>query len=270
MKESGISLLILLAFVIGSVLMYSKIENHFVFYPQRDLEAMPQAFGLGHKEVFFDSEGKRLHGWYFPPPKNRPVILLCHGNAGNISIWLENVAGILRMGLGVFIFDYRGFGKSEGRPSEKGIYADGLAAYDYLVQKEEIPPQEIVAFGQSLGGAVALEIAAKREVRSLILEGTFTSLRDMARTMPLFSLIAPLLPLHYDNIGKIERVRAPVLVLHGTEDEIVPFSMGKELFERANEPKHFYPIQSAGHNDTSVVGGWAYYQRLARFAKEGR
>jgi uncharacterized protein len=231
---------------------------------------MPQAFGLAHEDVFFDSGGRRLNGWYFPPPQKGPVILLCHGNAGNISIWLENVSGILRTGLGVFIFDYRGYGKSEGSPSEKGIYADGLAAYDYLTQVESIPAEAIVPLGRSLGGAVALEIATKRKVRSVVLECTFTSLRDMARNMPLFSLIAPLMPLHYDNLGKIEKLRAPVLILHGMEDEIVPFSMGQELFARANEPKFFHPIRSAGHNDTYVVGGWAYYQRLALFAKETR
>jgi uncharacterized protein len=269
-KETWISLLILFALLATVVLMYSKIENQFMFYPQRNLDHMPQAFGLEHMDLFFDSEGRRLHGWYFPPPQNGPVILFCHGNAGNISHRLENVAGLLRMGLGVFIFDYRGYGRSEGKPSEKGVYADGLAAYDRLIHKEGVSPEAIVAFGRSMGGAVALEIAIHRRVRAVILESTFTSLRDMARNMSLFSLIAPLLPAHYDNLGKIEQVRAPVLIFHGTEDEIVPFSMGKDLFARANEPKFFHPVQSAGHNDTFMVGGWAYYQRFTQFAKETR
>jgi uncharacterized protein len=269
-KETGVSLLVLFALVGSFVLMYSRIENHFVFYPQRSLDYMPRDFGLEHRDVFFEADGKRLHGWYFPPPRNGPVILFCHGNGGNISHRLENVAGLLRMGLGVFIFDYRGYGRSEGKPSEKGIYADGLAAYDTLIDKERISPDAVVAFGHSLGGAVALEVALKRKVRAVIIESAFTSLREMARNMGLFSLIAPLLPAHYDNLGRIERLQAPVLIFHGTEDEIVPFSMGRELFDRANQPKFFHPIQSAGHNDTFVVGGWDYYQRLSLFAKEGR
>jgi hypothetical protein len=264
-------LVLVLFFGIVSFMFYSRIENFYVFYPQRALDYTPISYGLNYKDVFFESkDGKRLHGWYFPSPQNGPAILFCHGNAGNISHRLENIAGLLRRGLGVFIFDYRGYGKSDGRPSEKGIYLDGLAAYDYLVHRESIPSDRIVLFGRSLGGAVAIEVALERKVKALIIECAFTSLKDMARSMLLFKPFAGLMPAHYNNAAKIPEVGVPVLVFHGTEDEIVPFSMGKGLFDLAREPKVFYPIQGAGHNDTFVVGGNAYYERLARFAIEGR
>jgi len=256
---------------VASIVFYSRIENFFLFFAQRTLDYTPDSFGLNYKDVFFESkDGKKLHGWYFPSSPGGPVILFCHGNAGNISHRLENIAGLLRRGLGVFIFDYRGYGKSEGRPSEKGIYLDGLAAYDYLVHHESIPSDRIVLFGRSLGGAVALEVTLERKARALILESGFTSLKDMARSMLLFRPFSIMMPAHYNNAAKIPRVGVPVLIFHGTEDELVPFSMGKELFALAAEPKYFYPIQGAGHNDTFIVGGNGYYQRLSRFAVERR
>jgi hypothetical protein len=264
-------LVFMVLFVIGSFVFYPRIENFFVFYPQRTLDYTPGAYGLKYKDVRFESsDGKRLHGWFFPPSVNGPVILFCHGNAGNISHRLENLEGLLRNGLGVFIFDYKGYGKSEGRPSEKGIYADGLSAHDYLVNREGIPPEQIVLFGRSLGGAVAIEVALQRKARALILESAFTSLRDMGRSIFLFRAFSGLMPTHYNNAEKIPRVGIPLLIFHGTHDELVPFSMGKALFDAAKEPKYFYPIEGAGHNDTFIVGGRHYYQRLARFAMEGR
>lgn len=269
--QSAFFLAFVLILGIGSIMFYSKIESFFVFYPQRNLDSTPQALGLAYRDVSFEAQdGKRLHGWYFPPPPDGPVILFCHGNGGNISHCIENMAGFLRMGVGVFIFDYRGYGKSEGSPSEKGIYGDGIAAYDYLINREGIPWNGVVPFGWSLGGAVAIEVAMQRKVRALILESAFTSIRDMAGTMLLFKPISVLLPVHYDNLGKIGRVRVPVLIFHGTEDEIVPFSMGESLFKAASDPKFFFPIKGAGHNDTFLVGGPAYYRRVAKFVKEGR
>jgi fermentation-respiration switch protein FrsA (DUF1100 family) len=264
-------LLFIVLIGIGSVVFYSRIENFFVFHPQRTLDYTPETYGLEYKDVFFESsDGKRLHGWYFPSPGSGPVILFCHGNAGNISHRLENIAGLQRRGLGVFIFDYRGYGRSEGSPSEKGIYKDGFSAYEYLVSQERIPPERIVPFGRSLGGAVAIEVALEKKVRGLILECAFTSLRDMGRSMLLFRPFSGLMPGHYNNAEKISRVGVPVMIFHGTEDELVPFSMAKALFDAAKEPKFFYPIQGAGHNDTFIVGGTPYYQRLVRFATEGR
>ncbi|MBN1102498.1 MAG: alpha/beta hydrolase [Deltaproteobacteria bacterium] len=252
-------------------LFYPRVENFFVFFPQRSLEFSPQALGLPYKDVTFESgDGKRLHGWYFASRQEGPVILFCHGNAGNISHRLDNVSRLLGKGLRVFIFDYRGYGKSEGRPSEKGIYADGLAAYDYLLHREGISADEIVPFGRSLGGAVAVEVALGRRVKALVLESAFTSMRDMAKTMPLFLPISPFVPDHYNNLEKVSRVKVPLLVIHGDADELIPFSMGERLYAAAGAPKFFYPIRGAGHNDTYVVGGEGYFRNFATFAGHGR
>ena len=224
--------------------------------------------GLHHESIFFDAaDGTKLHGWFFPLSGKSPVILFCHGNAGNISHRLHNIQELLKKGFQVFIFDYRGFGKSNGSPSREGVYLDGLAAYDYLRNRLGIPPNRIILFGRSLGAAVATEIAAKRKVNRLILESAFTSTKAMARTMPLFALLSPFLPAHYNNLKKIEHITIPKLIIHGNRDEIIPFTMGEQLFEAGPEPKAFYAIEGAGHNDTWVIGGKKYFETLKQFIR---
>jgi len=211
-----------------------------------------------------------LHGWFFPLPGKEPTILFCHGNAGNISHRIENVKLLLDYGLQVFIYDYRGYGRSKGRPSEAGLYQDGLAAYDYLIEHKRILPDRIIPFGRSLGAAVAMEIATKRDVRTLIIESAFTSTKDMAKSMFLFQLLSPFLPPHYNNLRKIKGITVPKLIIHGDTDEIIPFSMGQRLYRAANVPKYFFPIRGAGHNDTYFVGGKRYFQIFSDFAKTSR
>jgi uncharacterized protein len=246
---------------------YPRIENFLVFFPDTRFDFTPEAFRLVYKDVYFMSEdGKELHGWFFPGDKEHPVILHFHGNAGNISHRLDLIKRLLQRKVQVFIIDYRGFGKSQGRPSEKGLYLDGLAAYDYLVKKESIEPENIVLHGHSIGAAVAVEVALKRSVKSVILESAFTSTRDMARTMPLFFIFSPLLPANYNNLEKVTRLSVPSLIIHGDRDEIVPFSMGEKLLASATEPKHFLRLDGAGHNDTYVVGGKRYLDAVERFS----
>jgi len=263
-----------LAVVIGLVvlfvacfyLFYPRVENFFVFFPDASLDLTPEALHLTHKEVYFDSgDGKRLYGWFFPQKVDSPVILFFHGNAGNISHRLHNIRLLLEKGLQVFIFDYRGYGMSDGRPSEKGIYMDGLAAYDYLVEKEHFPPDKIALFGRSLGAAVAIEVALSRDVRGIIIESGFTSTKEMAKSMLLFNLFSYFLPANYNNLEKIGRISVPKLIIHGDEDNLVPFSMGEKLFAASKGPKYFYALRGAGHNDTYVVGGAEYLSRIAKF-----
>lgn len=265
--------LILLVFLLAAsfYFFYPKIENFFIFYPDRSIETVPTNWGLNYEDVSFEAgDGTRLHGWFFPLPGKRPTILFCHGNAGNISHRLENVKLLLDYGLQVFIYDYRGYGRSGGRPSEAGLYQDGLAAYDYLVEHKKILPNRIIPFGRSLGAAVAMEIATKRDIRSLIIESAFTSTKDMAKSMFLFQLLSPFLPSHYNNLRKIRAVTVPKLIIHGETDEIIPFSMGQRLYQAANVPKYFFPISGAGHNDTYFVGGKRYFQIFSDFAKNSR
>lgn len=252
-------------------LFYPKVENFFIFFPDTSFDFTPEEMRLDYRDVFFNSvDGKKLHGWFFPLKEKGPVLLFFHGNAGNISHRLDNIRLLLEIGVQVFIIDYRGYGKSRGRPSEMGVYRDGLAAYDYLAQKKRIPHNQIILFGRSLGAATAVEVALNRKVKSIILESAFTSTKGMAKTMVLFSLLSPLLPANYNNLGKIEQIQTPKLIVHGTDDEIVPFSMGERLFEVAKSPKYFYPIQRAGHNDTYEVGGRRYFETLAAFVKNSR
>lgn len=269
--EWPVLLCLLLLAGVAFHLFYPRIEHFFLFYPQSSFDDSPENRRLHCRDIFFSAaDGVRLHGWLFPLEGDDPILLFCHGNAGNISHRLDNVRLLLEQGLQVFLFDYRGYGRSEGSPSEEGIYRDGLAAFDHLVAREGMRPEQIVLFGRSLGGAVALEVALKRRPRSLILESAFTSTRDMARTIPLFTLISPLVPAHYDNLRKIPAVTVPKLIVHGEEDELVPFAMGERLHAAAGPPKFFLPLKGAGHNDTYLIGGERYFRTLKTFARESK
>ncbi len=262
-------IILILALAVCFSCFYQQIENFFVFYPQASFDSVPADWRLTTEDVYFDTEdSEKLHGWFFPSKDDAPMILFCHGNAGNISHRLENIKLITDQDIQVFIFDYRGYGKSSGRPSETGLYKDGLAAYDFLVNQKHIPPQRIILFGRSLGAAIVLEIALKRNVGAIILESAFTSSRGMARTLSLFKIFASLLPPHYNNLEKIGRITVPKLIVHGEEDEIVPFSMGEEIYNIAQPPKYFFSIKNAGHNDTYLVGGKKYFEALAAFIKD--
>jgi fermentation-respiration switch protein FrsA (DUF1100 family) len=263
----------LLGFLLLSVaclyFFYQQIENFFVFHPQKKHDFTPSQWRLDCEDLYLETSDKtKLHGWFFPLDGDVPTILFCHGNAGNISHRLENIRLLVDQGLQVFIFDYRGYGKSEGKSSEAGLYCDGLAAYDFLVNQKGIPPRRLVLFGRSLGAAVAIEIALQRKARSMIIESAFTSTKDMAKTMVLFWPIALFSPPNYNNKEKIGRVDLPKLIIHGDRDDIIPFSMGKTLYDLAQPPKYFLPIKGAGHNDTYVTGGKAYIEALGSFAKE--
>ena len=266
--EKVIYLGVFFALLVAAVwIFYDKIERFFVFYPFASLDRYPDENRLTYRDVYFETrDGERLHGWFFPGPGDGPVLLFCHGNAGNISHRIENIELLLDAGLGVFIFDYRGFANSTGKPSESGVYLDGLAAYDWLTTEGGVSPEKVVAFGRSLGAAVALETALAREVRAVILESPFTSTKEMAGTMFPFMLLSPLLPENFNNQGKIGSLTVPLLVIHGDGDRIVPFSMGERLYRLAPEPKRFHPIPGAGHNDTYLVGGSEYFDTLASFA----
>jgi uncharacterized protein len=247
---------------------YDRIERFFVFYPFASLDYQPDGRRYPYSSVYFHAQdGEKLHGWFFPGPKGAPVLLFCHGNAGNISHRLENIELLLESGLGVFIFDYRGYGNSTGKPSENGVYMDGLGAFDWLTTDGGVSPDDVVAFGRSLGAAVALETALERRMRAVVIESPFISTREMAKTMFPFMLLTPILPENFNNRRKIQAIKIPILVIHGDRDRIVPFSMGERLYRLAPEPKRFHRIPGAGHNDTYLVGGKAYFDMLAAFAE---
>jgi len=246
----------------GLVLLF---ENRFIYFPSRGYDATPSGLGLAHEDVWLTAEdGVRIHGWYLPVPRARWVTLLSHGNAGNISHRLDRALLLqARLRSSVFLYDYRGYGASEGSPDEAGTYRDARAAYGYLVEEKQVKADELVLFGESLGSAVSLELALARPA-ALVLEAPFTSVRDMARTTILAPL-APFVRTRYESLARISRLRMPLLVVQGDRDEIVPPAQGRRLFDAAREPKRYFAIRGAGHNDTYLVGGEAYWRAIADF-----
>ena len=243
------------------------LENRFVFFPDKRIEETPRDWGLAYEEIYFTTQdGLSLNGWWIPGTGSPLTILWFHGNAGNISHRLDNIK--LRhdlLGVNIFIFDYREYGRSEGRASEEGTYRDGDSAIRYLRGRGDIDPTKIVFLGESLGSAVAVEMATRHGCAALILESPFLSIPEMAKTSFPFLPIGSFFQTKYNTLSKIGQVGAPLLIAHGEHDEIVPFQHGQRLFEAASEPKEFYRIKQARNNDLYLVGGKAYLETLNRF-----
>jgi len=251
--------------LIVAVVLIRVLENRLIFYPPHypDGFVPPQSYGLHPEEIWISAEdGVKLNAWYFPGA-NSPRALLCfHGNAENIGYGLSRIKVLSRLGTNILALDYRGYGKSEGSPDEVGIYRDADAAYRYLVEARGFEPQNIVIYDQSLGGAVAIDLASRRACGGLIVESAFTSVREMARRVLVIPFLEYAAKSRFDSVTKIAAVRAPILVIHGASDEVIPFSMGQKLYEAAPEPKWFFPVERAGHNDVFIVGGEEYLARM--------
>jgi fermentation-respiration switch protein FrsA (DUF1100 family) len=209
-------------------------------------------------------DGVKLHGWFLSSEATERTILFFHGNAGNLSYRLDMLVAMHALPARVFIVDYRGYGKSEGSPSESGLYADARAAWRFLTDEKGIPPGKIVIFGKSLGGAPACELATEVSPGGLIVQSSFASVPAMAR------LVFPFMPgflvtTKMDSLRKVPGIACPKLFIHSKRDEVIPFRQGRALFEAACEPKAFYEVVGAGHNETHLVGGRAYWDRLGAF-----
>lgn len=257
-----------LVLVTGAMLLF---ERRLIYIPFRGLDVEPSALALRHEEAWLTAEdGVRIHAWFLPLADARRTVLVCNGNAGNMSYRLDRAQEMQRrLGVSVQLFDYRGYGRSEGSPDEEGTYRDARAVHRYLVETKGIRPGDLVLFGESLGSAVATQLALERPAAALILESPFTSIADMARSAyPFLPPVGPLIRTRYDTIRKIPTLTLPLLVLHGDRDTIVPSSQGRRVFEAAPGPKRFFAIPGAGHNDTYVVGGDAYWRALGEFLRE--
>jgi len=249
----------------ATLMVFSGLENRMIYYPARDLLATPSDYRLAYESVaFVTDDGLSLHGWWIPAEPERAVLLFFHGNAGNIGDRLDSIEIFHRLGLTVFIIDYRGYGMSEGRPSEQGTYLDAVAAWHYLTEERGVDPSRAVIFGRSLGAAVATMLASERPPRALILESAFTSVPDMAATIFPWLPVRLVLGMQYDNLKRIGKIGCPLLIVHSRDDEIIPFEHGRRLFEAANEPKQFLEIRH-GHNDGFVLSGPLYTTGLAEF-----
>jgi len=258
---------VLLAY--GGVLWWvyrSQAER--VYLPSREILTTPGQHGISYEEIFFRAaDGVRLHGWYVPCEESRRVLLFFHGNRGNISDRMETIAMCRQLGLAILLFDYRGYGRSEGTPSESGTYQDALAAWTWLVAQRGVAAGRIVLLGRSLGAAIATWLAAQCSPGALIVESTFTSLPDLA------AAIHPLLPVRllsryqYPVLENLGQVHCPVLVVHSREDEVIPFAHGKRLFEAANPPKEFLVIEG-NHYAGYLAAGRRYIEGISGFLEK--
>lgn len=246
-----------------------SIESRFIFFPPKHPNgflAPPSFLGVQCQEVWLRTkDGIDLNARYFPCPTSRIAILWFHGNAEDIGTGLSELKFYLQLGLNLLAVDYRGYGKSGGSPSEEGLYLDADAAYHYLTENRRIRPEDIVLLGHSLGGVVAIDLASRRKCGGLIVESSLTTAREMVRRILGFSLFGYVPKTRFDSLSKIARVCTSTLIVHGTRDELTPFSMGERLFKRAPEPKSFFPLPGAGHNDILAKGAERYFERLRTF-----
>ena len=239
--------------------------DRMVFQPTPGRWLSPAQLGIAAEETELNSEdGVRLHAFFLPAPGADRAILFLHGNAGNASHRLPNAAQLAALGAHVLLPDYRGYGLSEGSPSEAGAYADARAALAHLREARGLPESRIVVFGRSLGGAVAVDLARDRSLAGVILESTFSSASDLANRL-FAPPIGLLLRGRWSSDRKIAQLRAPLLFIHGARDGIVPIELGRRLFAAAPAPKDFHVLERAGHNDTVELGGRAYFARIAAF-----
>ncbi|MFH1117728.1 MAG: alpha/beta hydrolase [Pseudomonadota bacterium] len=240
-----------------------------IFYPDTVMMHGPSDYGLDFEDVWFETtDGIRLHGWMIPADPPEGLMLFCHGNAGNISHRLDNISRLHGINISVFIFDYRGYGRSGGRISEAGLYTDTEAAYRTAYDYAHRSNLKLVVFGRSLGGVAAVHVASCNRCSGVILESTFTNLAAMARTHFPLPFVDGLLRKRFNSLEKIANVTAPLLFFHGDNDEVVPFRYGLELYEAAPFPKEFVTLEGAGHNDTYLVGGEKYFEKLRGFVRD--
>ncbi len=293
----GILATVYAALLIGVFLFQSRL----VYFPDmgREFSATPRDVGLEYEEVRLDTgDGESLHAWFVPaphrdvlvsregrscaslrprhwsvlpgtgcrerPPQSRGTVLLFHGNAGNISHRLEYLSMLYRLGYSSFIFDYRGYGKSSGSPSEQGTYRDAEAAWRYLTVTREIEPRRIALLGESLGGAVAAWLASRQPPGALVLASVITSVPDMGAEVYPFLPVRLLSRFDYNTRAYLKNVEAPVLIAHSREDDIIPYRHGRALFEAAREPKTFLEMRG-GHNDSFLFSREAWVRELGVF-----
>ncbi|WP_198288416.1 alpha/beta hydrolase [Chamaesiphon minutus] len=253
-------------------------QCHLMFHPYREIVAVPSAspWNMSYREIVMPSGSGQLKGWWIAadsrrvkdstPPK---VLLFLGGAAGNKSHYLDRVEGLRQLGFSLLLFDYRGYGESLGDfPSENQLYNDSQAAWDYLIDRQKVPPPQIFIYGESLGGAIALDLAVKHpQAAGAIVQSSFTSMTDMARWRG-FGWLFPvdlLLTQKFDSIAKVRSLKIPVLFIHGTADDVVPFKMGQRLFAAAPAPKYLHVVSEAGHTRLLRSGEQSYLKAIGQF-----
>ncbi len=265
--ESFVIMKIIFASIAIIVLLFMFVrflEYKSLYYPFRNIEMTPENIGLTYENVnIITEDGINITGWFIPSESPRATLLFTHGNGGNISHRLEKISIFNKLHVNTFIFDYRGYGSSSGSPSENGLYKDAQAAYRYLINDKKIPAAQIVGYGESLGGAVIIDLATGNELGGLIIESSFTSVRDMGqRVFPIIPTF--LYKTRFDSVSKIVNISSPLLSFHSQEDEIVPYELGKQLFEASSGSKLFVDLKG-GHNDAFLVSEELFISEIESF-----
>ncbi len=290
---------IILLTYIGVSVIIGLLQRHLIYFPTREYGATPADVGLEFEDLtLMTDDGVSIAAWYVPHPEPKGSLIFCHGNAGNMSDRLHSIKLLHGMGVNVLVFDYRGFGRSEGRPSEQGTYNDAVAVWKYLVDTRAESPGRVILFGRSLGGAVAVELALRVEsgaiatppdggqpargaisepekagspsgkmIGGLAVESTFTSLLDIGRLHYPLLPVRWLLTYRYESIAKVSRIGCPKCFFHGKDDTLIPFENGLKLFEAAAEPKRFIETRG-GHNDAGFTYSPEYSDQLEAFIDE--
>ena len=259
----GVLLITYLAFAAVLYVMQPK----FLYGPARDVSSTPAELGLDFEDVVFKSaEGLDLSGWYIPAKNSKLTVLFCHGNGGNMAHRLDSINIFHNLGLNCFIFDYRGYGDSQGKPSEEGTYTDAMAAYKWLTEEKNVPAEDIIIFGRSLGGSIAAQLASRIEAGALIVESAFTSYVDIGKEYYPYMPVRWFARFGYRTIDYIKEVHCPVMFIYSGNDEIVPYKFGLKLYEAANEPKEFIEIFGS-HNDCFLASGEIYIEVWEKWLK---
>jgi len=234
------------------------MQPTFLYKPVRDIPYSPAELDLAFDEINFTSgDGVELTAWYVGADGSKPTVLFCHGNGGNMMHRLDSINIFNSLGLNCFIFDYRGYGKSKGLPTEEGTYQDALAAYKWLTKERKVFAENIIIFGRSLGGSIAAQLASIVEARSLVIESSFTSYADIGKSFYPYMPVRHFARFEYNTIDYIKKTDCPVLIVHSRNDNVVPFKFGLELYEAADEPKKFVEIFGS-HNDGFLVSSEIY------------
>jgi len=258
-------MLILIEIIVVLIIAYSALgwtlffmQPTFLYKPVREVLYTPDELGLDFEKVTLKTDdGLRLSSWYVPAGNSEMTVLFCHGNGGNMMHRLDSINIIYNLGLNCLVFDYRGYGNSEGKPTEEGTYLDAKAAYKWLTEQKKIAPENIIIFGRSLGGSIAAQLASQVGAASLIIESTFTSYVDIGKKFYPYMPVRFFARFSYKTIDYIRDVHFPVMIIHSRNDDLIPFEFGLELYEAANEPKEFVEIFD-GHNDGFLVSSEIY------------
>ena len=250
--------IITITFVL-SLLALSGCVASYIYYPASDMRATPASVSLAYTDLTIEtSDGVNINAWWVPAQNPRATVLFCHGNGGNISHRLETLKILNQLGLSTLIFDYRGYGRSAGKPSEKGTYLDAEAAWNFLIHARKVDPRQIIIWGRSLGGAIAARTASRYPAGLLILESSFTSVPAVAHEHIAWLPAWFFVKYRYDTGRYLEQITAPTLIIHSPDDEIIPFAQGLKLFEILKGPKAFLEIR--GSHNRGFIDSLAVYE----------